>query len=58
MALFSKSAAKLLQQTAKTCQYLKKSAIFLHESAFFSLADGLCAYGLEVIGEVPHEMRG
>ncbi len=26
MALFSKSAAKLLQQTAKTCQYLKKNA--------------------------------
>ena len=26
MALFSKSAAKLLQQTAKTCQYVKKNA--------------------------------
>ena len=30
MALFSKSAAKLLQQTAKTCQYLKKNAKKVH----------------------------
>jgi hypothetical protein len=53
-----KPAAKLLRQTAKSCQYLKKNVISLHESAFFSLADGLCAYGLEVIGEMPNEMRG
>ena len=30
MALFSKSAAKLLQQTAKTCQYLNKNAKKVH----------------------------
>ena len=30
MALFLKSAAKLLQQTAKTCQYLNKNAKKVH----------------------------
>ena len=30
MALFLKSAAKLLRQTAKTCQYLKKKAKKVH----------------------------
>ena len=38
MALFLKSAAKLLRQTAKTCQYLKKKAKKVHffeKVAFF-----------------------
>ena len=39
MALFLKSAAKLLYQTAKTCQYLKKKCKKVHfclEIAFFT----------------------
>jgi hypothetical protein len=39
MALFLKSAAKLLQQTAKTCQYLKKIAKKVH---FFSRDGAPC----------------
>ena len=31
------SAAKVLYQTAKTCQYVKKNALFLRKSAFFCL---------------------
>ena len=31
------SAAKVLYQTAKTCQYVKKNALFLWKSAFFIL---------------------
>ena len=31
------SAAKVLYQTAKTCQYAKKNALFLWKSAFFIL---------------------
>ena len=31
------SAAKVLYQTAKTCQYAKKNALFLRKSAFFIL---------------------
>ena len=36
---FPKSAAKVLLQTAKTCQYVEKNAFFFAENAFFSLED-------------------
>ena len=38
--VFVKSAAKLLYQTAKSCQYLKKNAIFLRKCAFFVFIRG------------------
>ena len=34
-SIFPKSAAKLLYQTAKTCQFIEKNALFLRKSAFF-----------------------
>ena len=33
--ILSKSAAKVVYQAAKTCQYVKKNALFLRKSAFF-----------------------
>ena len=37
VSVFLKSAAKLLHQTVKSCQYVRKNALFLVESAFFRL---------------------
>ena len=34
---FLKSAAKVLLQAAKTCQFERKNALFLWKSAFFSV---------------------
>ena len=34
-----KSAAKLLHQTAKTCQYVRKNALFCEKVHFFCLRD-------------------
>ena len=34
-SIFPKSAAKVVWQTAKTCQYVEKNAFFLQKSAFF-----------------------
>ena len=36
---FPKSAAKVLLQTAKTCQYVRKNSLFLWKSEFFRLED-------------------
>jgi hypothetical protein len=33
--VFVKSVAKVVHQTAKTCQYGEKNALFLRKSAFF-----------------------
>ncbi len=41
MALFSKSGAKVVCQTAKTCQFVKKNALFLRKSTFFCLEAGI-----------------
>ena len=37
---FPKSAAKVVWQTAKTCQYVEKNALFLRKSAFFVFIRG------------------
>ena len=38
--VFVKSGAKVVCQTAKTCQYVKKNALFLRKSAFFVFIRG------------------
>ena len=46
--LFSKFAAKLPHQTAKTCQYTEKNALFFAEKCVFCLVDSAkSAYSLE-----------
>ena len=37
---FMKSGAKVVYQTAKTCQYVKKNALFCEKSAFFVFIRG------------------
>ena len=36
-----KSAAKVVCQTAKTCQFVKKNVLFLRKSVFFCLEAGI-----------------
>ena len=40
MALFSKSGAKVVCQTAKTCQFVKKNALFFSEKCIFLFRGG------------------
>lgn len=44
MALFSKSAAKLLYQTAKTCHYVEKNALFCGKVHFLGIEDTFGGY--------------
>jgi hypothetical protein len=41
---FVNSGAKVVRQTAKTCQYVKKNALFCEKVHFLCLVNGLYAY--------------
>ena len=54
---FPKSGAKLLHQTVKTCQYVKKNTLFLQKSVFLYI-DGICTmYQLYIYSSVQRRDR-
>ena len=55
---FVNSGAKVVRQTAKTCQYVKKNALFLRKSAFFCLVNGALRLQLRSKGmQCPNSIR-